>query len=108
MKKHSQPDARLRARRLATRKDDGLDSAPLRELLQRFMATEEALATLGSDSPDVLAETTPGPALDDTTEMIRRQQGALVRELRRRRAASRLLGGDSRRAPSAAWPPPPW
>jgi hypothetical protein len=101
MKKPSQPDARLWARRLATRRDDGLDQAPLRELLQRLMATEEALAALGSDARD--------PGLDDTRELILGHQGALVGELRRRRvAASGRLDTEPRRAPSAAWPPPPW
>jgi hypothetical protein len=118
MKKPSQPDARLWARRLATRRDDGLDQAPLRELLQRLMATEEALAALGSearDPRDHRSSTAPehtapdDTALDDTRELILRHQGALVRELRRRRvAASGRWDAEPRRTPSAAWPPPPW
>ena len=117
MMNRSQPDSRLWARRLARRQDDdGLDGAPLRELLQRLMATEEALTTLSTDSPGgpavspggPAAADRPGPALEDTREMILRQQGALVRELRRRRVASRRVAGEPRRAPSAAWHPPPW
>src|SRR6476469_6945295 len=111
--KRSSQDSRLWARRLATRQDGSLDGVPLRELLQRLMATEEALAALGADIPDfadsapgadapggwMAPDEVPGPALEDTRELILRQQGALVRELRRRRVASRRL---------AAEPPPPW
>jgi hypothetical protein len=125
MMKRSQQDSRLWARRLATRQEGDLDGVPLRELLQRLMATEEALATLGCDIPEfgdfadsapgagapggwVAPDEVPGPALEDTRELILRQQGALVRELRRRRVASRRLAADPHRTPSAAWPPPPW
>ena len=117
MKKPPQADARLWARRLATRRDDCLDQAPLRELLQRLMATEEALAALGSEARELRDQPERGPhgtapddtALDDTRELVLHHQGALVRELRRRRvAASGRWGTEPRRTPSAAWPPPPW
>lgn len=106
MKHRTQPEAHLRARRLATREDDNFDSAPLRELLQRLMATEEALATLRTGAADLAVA--QDPVLAETREMVLRQQAALVRELRRRRSPTGRSDGPTARAASAAWPPPPW
>jgi hypothetical protein len=78
-----------------------LSDIPLRELLQRLVATQEAFSALKADPVH------HGGAMDDVRRGILKRQGALVRELRRRRDFRRSAD-PAQRQPSAAWPPPSW